>query len=132
MYHPRMSAFKDTFKKMFDEVDHYIEEQYGHLYPLHPVRPARGETSNPAADGLFNIGADFTTGYGSKYGRGYLIDISMATLEKVPEEVKQEISDAVVAKLDELLPIYFPNRKLEIFSEGSHFKICGDFSLGYS
>lgn len=130
MYHPKMNTFNQTFHKMFEEVTAHIEKQYGSHYPLHPARPPHGSTSSRQSDGLFNIGADFTPGYGSKYGRGYLIDVHMATLEKVPHEVRWEIVEEVVRKINELLPVYFPNRNLEVFSEGTHFKICGDFSLG--
>ncbi len=130
MYHPKMNQFDRTFRAMFDEVTRHIEDLYGDRYPLHPVRPPRGTTSSPQSDGLFNIGADFTAGYGSRYGRGYVIDVHMATLENVPEDERSEIIGQVVRKLEELLPHYFPQRNLEVFCEGSHFKICGDFSLG--
>lgn len=130
LYHPKMNAFKHTLQQMFHEVDRHIEARYGDRYPLHPARPSHGTTSNPSSDGLFNIGADFTLGYGSRYGRGYIIDVHMATLANVPEEERWEIVQAVVEKLERLLPTYFPNRNLEIFCEGDHFKICGDFSLG--
>ena len=125
-----MNKFKARFKKMFDEVDHYIEDKYGALYSLHPTRPERGNTANPQADGLFNIGADFTPGFGSRYGRGYIIDVKMSTLDMVAEDDRWMITEEVVNKLKELLPVYFPERELEIFAEGTHFKICGDFSLG--
>ena len=130
MYHPKMSRFKERFNKMFNEIDSYIEDKYGHLYALHPARPARGQTADPKADGLFNIGADFTPGYGSKTGRGYLLDVHMATLERVRKEDRWRIIEDVVKKIKLLLPLYFPERKLEIFAEGDHFKIIGDFSLG--
>jgi hypothetical protein len=131
MYHPKMVQFKTRLDSMFDEVDRYIEDKYGDLYPLHPNRPAQGETANPQADGLFNIGADFTPGFGSRYGRGYIVDIAMVTLSGVDDEARRVITDEVVGKLRELLPRYFPERILEIYAEGDHFKICGDFSLGY-
>jgi len=56
MWHPKMIEFDERMKKLFDEVDACIENLYGSKYSLHPTRPARGETSNPEADGLFNIG----------------------------------------------------------------------------
>jgi len=130
LYHPKLVEFQNRLKALMDEVDHYIEDQYGHLYPLHPARPKRGKTSNPQADGLFNLGADFTPGFGSRFGRGYIVDLRMVTLEEVDEDYKWEIIEQVVVKLRELLPQYFPERNLEIFAEGSHFKIIGDFSLG--
>ena len=130
IHHPKMIEFKRTFQRMFNEVDRAIEARFGDRYPLHPARPRHGTTSDPSAEGLFNIGADFTMGYGSRYGRGYLIDIHMATLEDVPPDERWEVVQAVIEKLEELLPEHFPNRNLEIFCEGDHFKICGDFSLG--
>ena len=125
-----MVEFDDRMKKLFDEVDSYIEDRYGDRYPLHPVRPARSETANPEADGLFNIGADFTPGYGSELGRGYLIDVAMSTLETVDEGVRREIYEAVVEKVKELLPRHFPERELTVRRDKNHFKIQGDFSLG--
>jgi len=125
-----MEEFDNRMKKLFDEVDEYIEDKYGGSYSLHPVRPARGETSNPEADGLFNIGAKFTPGYGSELGRGYLIDVSMSTPDKVDEDVRSEIYETAANKVSELLPIHFPERKLTVRRDKNHFKIQGDFSLG--
>ena len=130
MWHPRMVEFDHRMKKLFDEVDHFIEDLYGDRYALHPVRPARGETANPEADGLFNIGAVFTPGFGSELGRGYIIDVSMATLENVDEDIRREIYEATADKVRELLPIHFPERKLSVLLDRNHFKIQGDFSLG--
>jgi len=125
-----MIEFDDRMKKLFDEVDNYIEDIYGGMYELHPTRPARGQTSNPEADGLFNIGANFTPGYGSELGRGYLIDVSMSTLDKVDEGIRREIYEAAAEKVKKLLPIHFPERELAVRRDGNHFKIQGDFSLG--
>jgi hypothetical protein len=130
MWHPKMTEFDDRMKKLFDEVDNYIEDIYGGRYKLHPVRPARGKTSNPETDGLFNIGANFTPGFGSELGRGYLIDVAMSTLEKVDEDVRREIYEAAAQKVRELLPVHFPERELTVRRDRNHFKIQGDFSLG--
>ena len=130
MWHPKMTEFDDQLKALFDEVDSYIEDLYGGRYPLHPMRPARGETANPEADGLFNVGADFTPGFTSELGRGYLINVSIATLEKVDENVRREIYEAVIEKVKELLLTYFPERELTVRRDGNYFKIQGDFSLG--
>ena len=130
MWHPKMTEFDDRMKDLFDEVDHHIEDLYGDLYDLPPARPARGETANPEADGLFNIGANFTPGYRSKLGRGYIIDVSMSTLEKVDGAVRREIYEATAEKVRELLPLYFPERELTVRCDGNHFYIQGDFSLG--
>ena len=125
-----MAEFDERLKKLFDEVDTYIEDLYGGRYPLHPVRPARGETANPEADGLFNVGANFTPGYGSELGSGYLIDVAMSTLEKVDADIRREIYEATAEKVRELLPVHFPERELGVRRDGNHFKIQGDFSLG--
>ena len=125
-----MQEFDDRMKKLFDEVDDFIEDLYGGKYALHPMRPVRGETSNPEADGLFNIGAVFTPGYGSELGRGYLIDVSMSTLEKVDEDMRREIYEATADKVRELLPLHFPERELTVRRDRNHFKIQGDFGLG--
>jgi len=125
-----MAEFDDRMKKLFDEVDDFIEDRYGGMYALHPCRPERGETANPETDGLFNIGANFTPGYRSELGRGYLIDVSMATLEKVDNDARSAIYKAAADKIKELLPIHFPERELTVNRDGNHFKIQGDFSLG--
>ena len=130
MWHPKLIEFDDRLKELFDEVDHYIEDLYGDRYLLHPMRPGRGETADPQMDGLFNIGADFTPGYGSQLGRGYLIDVTMSTLQDVDEGVRREIYEAVVEKVKELLPLRFPERELVVRQDGNHFKIQGDFGLG--
>ena len=125
-----MVEFDNRLKTLFDEVDHYIEDLYGDRYALHPVRPARGQTANPQSDGLFNIGADFTPGFGSELGRGYLINVDMSTLEEVDGNVRREIYEAAVEKVRELLPLHFPERELTVNRDRNHFKIQGDFSLG--
>ncbi|MDR1836940.1 MAG: hypothetical protein LBQ89_04690 [Treponema sp.] len=130
MWHPKTIEFDDRMKKLFDEVDDFIEDLYGGRYNLHPTRPARGQTSNPEADGLFNIGANFTPGFGSNLGRGYSIDVSISTLEKVDEDLRREIYEAAAEKVKELLPVHFPERELDVKRDGNHFKIQGDFSLG--
>ena len=125
-----MEEFDERMKKLFDEVDRYIEGIYGDRYGLHPSRPARGETANPEADGLFDIGAVFTPGYVSELGRGYLIDVVISTLEEVDEELRREIYKAAAMKVKELLPLHFPERELTVRRDRNHFKIQGDFSLG--
>jgi len=130
MWHPKTTEFDDRMKKLFDEVDNYIEDIYGERYLLHPVRLPRGEAANPEMDGLFNIGAVFTPGFGSQLGRGYIIDVSISTLEKVADNIRLEIYEAAAKKVNELLPVHFPERNLCVHRDGNHFKIMGDFALG--
>ncbi len=130
MYHPKTIEFERRLKDLFDEVDRVIEDRYGNSYKLHPARPERGRTANPQADGLFNIGADFTPGFGSKLGRGYLIDVVMATLDDVDPDVRLKIYEEAAEEVRTLLPLRFPERRLEVVRDGNHFKILGDFGLG--
>lgn len=130
MRHPKLIEWEDKLKDLFDEVDDYLEDTYGGMYPLHPSRSKRGVTSNKASDGLFNVGASFSAGFGSKYGRGYVIDVHMSTLSRVPDHVKEDIYKAVVDQVRLRLPKYFEERELEVAKDGNVFKIFGDLSLG--
>ena len=129
MRHPKITELDRRFKALFDEVDDFLEQEYGSRYILHPSRPAIGETSNKEADGLFNIGADFTPGFGSKLGRGYLVRIHMSTLEHVPAEEKQRIEADVVQLTQKKLQEFFPNQDLHLEKDGKFLKIVGDFRV---
>ena len=124
-----VESWEIKLKKVFDEIDDELEERFGALYDLHPSRPKRGTTSNREQDGLFDIGASFSPGFGSEYGRGYVVDVDMVTLEHVPDGVRAHIESKVVALLREKLPLYFPGRGLTVRLDGSVFKIFGDLSL---
>jgi len=125
-----LENFDRKLKKLFDEVDDYLEDKYGQRYPLHPRRARRGNTSNKASDGLFNVGASFSAGFGSEHGRGYIVDIDMVTLTDVPDEIEEQIEDDAVDFIRKKLPHYFPDRDLEVRRDGRTFKILGDLSLG--
>lgn len=126
----RVQAFEETLKKVFDRIDRDLEERYGHLYPLHPARPARGATGNPEMDGLFDIGAVFSAGFGSQYGPGYVVDVRMVTLKDVPVDVQERMENEVVEMLRRYLPEAFPGRQLKVARDGHVFKIFGDLSIG--
>jgi len=128
--HPKLVEWDNKFKAIFDEIDDYLEDKYEGLYTLHPNRAERGLTSNKSSDGLFNVGVSFSAGYGSKHGRGYVVEISLATLEKVKQEVRQQVEEDVVAQIKERLPRYFPQRHLQVDKDGRALKIHGDLSLG--
>lgn len=130
MYHPKMQEWDRKLNSLFEEIDDYLEDTYGHLYPLHPRRPPRGSTANNSMDGLFNVGAAFSAGYGSQHGRGYVIDVEMRTLADVPADVIEEIEDDVVEQVSSRLPRYFPARDISVKRDGNVFKISGDFGLG--
>ena len=74
--------------------------------PCIPV--ARHETN-----GLFDISANYTLGIGSEYGKGYIVDIQLVTLEKVETEVRDRIEQDVLTVLNKELPVIFPGQKLK-------------------
>ncbi len=130
MRHPKLIAWEKKLKSMFDEVDDYLEDKYGTLYPLHPNRASRGATSNKESDGLFNVGCAFSAGYGSKLGRGYVIEVHMSTLSNIPLEIKMKIENDTVVVVRNKLKKYFPDRELKVEKDGNIYKIYGDLSLG--
>lgn len=130
MQHPQLVEFEKRLKRLFDSIDDRLEKRYGNLYPLHPSRAPRGTTSNKEQDGLFNIGASFSAGFGSRVGKGYVLDVRMVTLAHVPDYVRDEIMEDAVRSVQERLPYYFPDRDLSVEHENNVFKIRGDLSLG--
>ena len=117
-------------KSMFDDIDDALEDKYGESFSLHPNRARRGKTSNKEMDGLFNIGADFTPGYGSSLGRGYVVTIRISTLDHIPIDIREKIKSDVELMVHERLPAVFPGRKLQVERDGNLLKIIGDFNLG--
>ncbi len=130
MQHHKLQRFLDTLKKLLDEVDDYLEDQYGGDYRLHPARAPRGATANKAASGLFSVSANFSAGYGSDHGRGYVLEFRIVTLEEVPDDVEEEIDEVAAQRIQQLLPRYFPDRDLQVSRDGHLFKLHGDLSLG--
>jgi hypothetical protein len=129
MYGGLIESWEGKLKKLFDEIDDELEERFGSLYVLHPARAKRGSTSNKEQDGLFDIGASFSAGFGSETGRGYVVDVDMITLAQVPKEVQGHIEELVVEKIREKLPRFFPGRELQVKRDGNVFKIIGDLSF---
>lgn len=130
MRHPKALSWEAKLKAIFDRIDADLEARYGGHFHLRANRPAAGETANPEHDGLFNVGASFTAGFGSKLGRGYLVEMQMATTSRVTDAVRESILDEVAQRLREALPEAFPGKALQISREGSTYKIHGDLSLG--
>jgi hypothetical protein len=128
--HPKLTAFTGALDALFNEVDEFLEDEWGSSYTLHPNRPRRGSTKNPDMDGLFEIIPDFTPGIGSEQGRGYLVSFRAATLEAIsPAEFEFLMTEAAVL-VAARLPVFFPGRDLRVVRDGKRFKIVGDFSLG--
>jgi hypothetical protein len=130
MDHPKTIEWDRRMKLLFDRIDALLEERHRGRWRLRRNRPALGETANPEADGLFNLGTFFDTGYGSALGRGYLVEIILATDEEVAAEARAEIEEEVRGLLERFLPEHFPERRLSVERDGSLLKIRGDLSLG--
>jgi len=128
--HPETLKWEKKLKILFDEIDDYLESKYGGVYPLHPARAKKGTTSNKEHDGLFNVGASFSTGLGSNYGPGYVIEIRFVTLSHVSEELREEIQEEVIKLARKKLPEHFPGKSLKVMRDGNVYKIYGDLSLG--
>ena len=129
MFHAKRAEWEERLKKVFDEIDDFLEDRYGEKCNLHPARPGRNLTANKAQDGLFNVGATFTAGYGSRYGRGYVVEIHLVTLESIPDRLMELIERDVMEQLSEKLPRYFPHNELYVKKDGGTIKIFGDLSF---
>ncbi|NCD34338.1 MAG: hypothetical protein EOL87_13110 [Spartobacteria bacterium] len=130
MAQTRVEKWEHQLKAVFDKIDVELEKEYGAKYPLHPSRPAAGATSNHEADGLFNVGASFSAGYGSQYGAGYIVDVRMSTLASVPDVIRKDIQLRVIDTLQRELPLAFPGKTLHVDWDNGVYKIHGDLSLG--
>jgi hypothetical protein len=129
MRHRKAKAWEKKLQTVFDEIDVELETSYADRFDLHPSRPEHGATSSREMDGLFNVGASYSAGFGSKFGAGYVVEIRLSTLEGVPRELKLELRDRVQAMLVEKLPAAFPGKELRVDHEKDHLRIHGDLSL---
>ncbi len=129
MRHRKAKEWENKLKSVFDKIDIELEAAYGDRFDLHPTRPEHGATSSREMDGLFNVGAAYSAGFGSRLGPGYVVDIRLSTLQRIPKELKLELRDRVQTMLTEKLPEAFPGKKLHIDQEQQHLRIHGDLSL---
>lgn len=125
----KQELLEKQLSKLTNALDIHLENIYGDVYPLHPSRMATGKGSNPAYDGLFATTASFTLGYGTRFGRGYIVNIDIRTLSAVSEQFKNEIREQAEAFINANLKAYFPDRTLNLVQDGNLLKIVGDFSL---
>ena len=127
----KLERWEDRLKKIFDEIDAEFEAAGAcRKFRRHPNRPPAGATSNREDDGLFDLGAAFTAGIGSKYGPGYVVQARIATLDDVPAKTREKFEAEVVRRLKEKLPRAFPGANLRVDRDGPVYKIHGDLSLG--
>ncbi len=129
MRHRKAKEWEKKLKSVFDKIDAELEKQYGDRFALHPSRSREGTTSNPEMDGLFNVGASYSAGFGSKLGPGYVVDIRLSTLQRIPPELKEQLRDRVQNLLLEKLPDAFPGKDLHVSPEKNHLRIHGDLRL---
>lgn len=128
MHHQGIVEFEENLKRIFDEIDDELEDSYGGLYELHPARPERGETANKSHDGLFNVGASFTAGYGSRLGRGWVVEVSIVTLETVHDDTKKAIEEKVLHLLRKKLSMQYPEKKINVERDRRIIKIYGEIA----
>jgi len=121
--------WEKKLKGVFDEIDRELEAEYKGLWPRHPSRPKQGATSNPEHDGLFNVGAAFSSGIGSTHGPGYTVEIRLSTLKNVSADVREKIKAQVFQTLEKKLPEAFPGKELNVSEENGVIRIHGDLSL---
>lgn len=129
VYSEKIRNLDNQLKNIFDLIDDYLENNYGSAYHLHPNRPKRGATANKASDGLFNVGVSFSAGYGSVYGRGYVVDVDLATLDHVPETIQLKIENEVADLIREIIPEFFPDQDIRISRDGNVLKIYGELVI---
>lgn len=130
--HPKQIELESVMRRMCDELDDHLEDLFGDHYPRHPNRPARGKAASVAYDGLFSTGTQFTLGYGSELGRGYILSVELRTLSQVRQEDELAVEKAAAEKIEQLIPKYFPERAIRLEKDGKVYKLVGDFSLGAS
>ena len=121
--------WEKRLQKLCNQIDRRLEKEYKNRFSLHPARPPSGTTANPEMDGLFNVGASFSAGFGSPFGAGYVLEIRLSTLEAVPKKLREEFLKRTHALLQEGLPNIFPGKHLKVSREGSRLRIHGDLSL---
>jgi hypothetical protein len=130
MQHHRLVKWERELRRILGRLDAYLEDRHGEMYSLHPARANRGTTANVKHDGLFNVSAKFSTGYGTEHGAGYVLDVDLVTLARIPQNVQRQIEDEAATWLRKALPEAFPDRELSIERDSGAYKICGDLSLG--
>ncbi|WKC87795.1 hypothetical protein [Borreliella japonica] len=121
----KFNEFENILFSICLDVDFVLEEEFGNSYDIHPNRPFRGKTANGLLDGLFSVTTTFTLGYGSKFGRGYLIIIEILTLSFVNDEFWDKINKKGIEIFREGLRNKFPSKDLDIVLDGNVYKIVG-------
>lgn len=129
MCNPLVEAWEEKLNSLLCQVNVKLEEEYGTVVPRHPARLAHGETPNPQNDGLFRVAATFTSGFGSVWGKGYVLDIEPVTLDVFPPDIWARVEAKACKMIQDGLDSVLPGRGLELKRDGTLWKIIGDLSL---
>ena len=125
----RVEAMEERLHAALERVDAELERRHGDRYDLHPARQPHGTAARRQYDGLFEVTAGFSAGYGSTHGPGYAVNLRVVTLEHVPPEVREAFETEAVGLLEAELKAAFPARELEIVRDVHGLKIVGDLKL---
>lgn len=125
----RTEKMEEALFAALAEVDSEMESRYGGKFALHPARPPHGTAASRQYDGLFELGAGFSAGFGSKFGPGYALALRIVTLEDVPDSFRNQFEEEAVGLLRESLARHLPGRKLDVVRDGGSWKIVGDLSI---
>lgn len=130
MRHHKVIDWEKRLQAAFERVDERLETRHGKLFPRHPARPGHGAAARREHDGLFNLGAAFSAGYGSRYGPNYAVEIRIMTLADIPADTRRRIEQDAIGLLREELPKHFPDNHLKVVRDGKIYRIVGDLRLG--
>jgi hypothetical protein len=129
MCNPLVEAWEEKLNALLRQVNIKLEEEYGNVVARHPARLAHGETPNPQNDGLFRVVARFTPGFGSRWGKGYVVDIVPVSLDVFPSDIWARVEAEACKMIRDGLESVLPSRGLELKRDGTVWKITGDLSL---
>ena len=125
----RVEAMEARLHAALERVDAELERRHGARYGLHPARQPHGTAARRQYDGLFEVTAGFSAGYGSAHGPGYAVNLRVVTLEHVPPEASEAFEAEAVELLAAEVKTAFPARELEIVRDVHGLKIVGDLKL---
>ena len=128
--HPKQEELENKLSLLCQALDNHLEDKFGEHYKIHPNRLKRGQGSNPSFDGLFSTSLASTLGYGTEYGRGYVMNVEIRTLDKVSQYDRAHIEADAFKFVSENLSTFIPGHNLDIVHDGNVMKVIGDFSLG--
>lgn len=125
----RTERMEEALFRALEAADSVMEERYGKSFVRHPARPEHGKSVNRQYDGLFQFGAGFSAGFGSKFGPGYALSFRIVTLQPVPPSFREKFEAEAVEVLKGELERALPGRGLDIVKDSGGWKMIGDLSV---